>query len=302
MSILKSTELVQYTETLTTHFNKDDVKLNRKLISQFVGLSKDGIQRIKYGKVDRYINGFFDDKKRKKKKDDANSKKKNLFENQCTIILNIGGNIVNCKLFQNSSVQIAGAKTRENKDIVEKIRNFLFDIFNTYIIDKRNGKMFSFVDFPEKLGKFPFRSEMNNFIFNVGININRFNLCSILKKERNIISADFNPQRYVGITAKLKTKRDNVISLLIFRTGNIILSFRCESDGNGSDKLTGDETFEEVQAGRQYIIDLIEENIREVESTDIDSIKIRFIAQDFRKRHIVREGKQYDRLVIYVLK
>ena len=180
-------------------------------------ISSDKIISIKYAKGNILINKCISDKKSKKKK----ILKKN-FYNQCTIIIKCkNGNKINLKLFLNGKIQMTGCKDLNN---AYEVLNILSQELKKewYSLNKGKLKRLEIIDnynfTHDKLN-----IQLINQVYDVGFNINREVLHKLFIEEYNIQSI-YQPIIYVGVNSKINVSSGILVSVLIFKTGKIIIT------------------------------------------------------------------------------
>lgn len=138
---------------------------------------------------------FIEDKSKKVTK---KGKPKKSFGNQITIKSRTM--TFNLKIFFNKKIQVTGVKSRENLDTIFNKLEHLFKIKITS---------------PKLV--------MKNCVANLGVNLNLFKLFHHMKDVN--LSVNYTPEIYPGLKLKHHDR-----TAMIFATGKVILSSKCEED------------------------------------------------------------------------
>lgn len=204
------------TITLITSINTSVNLYNcSKVMKELV--SSDKIISIKYAKGNILISKSVTNNKSAKTK----PSKKN-FYNQCTIIIKCKNeNKINLKLFLNGKIQMTGCKDLNNAyevlDILsEELKKKWFSINEGKL--KRLEIIDNYEFTHDKLN-----IQLINQVYDVGFNINRDVLHKLFIEEYNIQSI-YQPIIYVGVNSKINVSSGILVSVLIFKTGKIIIT------------------------------------------------------------------------------
>ena len=204
------------TITLITSINTSVNLYNcSKIMRELV--SSDRIISIKYAKGNILINKSISNKKTLKPK----PVKKN-FYNQCTIIIKCkNGKAINLKLFLNGKIQMTGCKDINNAyEVLEILGSELKKEW--YSVNEGKLKRLEVID------NYDFKhAELNiqliNEVYDVGFSINRDVLHKLFIEKYNIQSI-YQPIIYVGVNSKINVSSGTLVSVLIFKTGKIIIT------------------------------------------------------------------------------
>lgn len=180
-------------------------------------ISSDRIISIKYAKGNILISKSIDNNKKKKTK----PSKKN-FYNQCTIIIKCkNGNKINLKLFLNGMIQMTGCKDLNN---AYEVLNILDEELKKdwWIYSDNALKKLEIID-NNDFTHDKLNIKLMNSVYDIGFNINREVLHKIFIEEYYIQSI-YQPIIYVGVNSKITVRSGTLVSVLIFKTGKIIIT------------------------------------------------------------------------------
>jgi TATA-box binding protein (TBP) (component of TFIID and TFIIIB) len=226
--------------TISTTCKIGHTIINIENIYNYLPVSKDDILLINYKNNYKTINENLIKKKKKKTKKIV--KKVNNFFNQITLLIAINDDKkINTKLFTNGSVQMTGSKSiADNLIVLNKLMNCLKQ---KYIID---GEEIKFIDNPELLKISDFKISMINTNFGIGREIVREELLKVIKNDtKTVVKAKLKPDIHAAVNIVL-TVLDSIVTILVFKTGNII--------------ITGGKSSIQINTAYNYIINIIEKN------------------------------------------
>ena len=204
------------TITLITSINTSINLYNcSKVMKELVSANR--IISIKYAKGNILISKSISNKKTLKTK----PSKKN-FYNQCTIIIKCkNGNKINLKLFLNGMIQMTGCKDLNNAyEVLEILSEELKKEW--YSVNEGKLKRLEIIDNYEFTHD-KLNIKLINSVYDVGFNINRDVLHKLFIEEYNIQSI-YQPIIYVGVNSKINVSSGTLVSVLIFKTGKIIIT------------------------------------------------------------------------------
>lgn len=241
---IEPTPLKLYTITATTYLS---VGVNTLFLAKFVDLDDSCVVCVKYGKSIRSL-PIYETLK------NTNSKKSNrAFYNQCTLVIRIRDDkIIETKFFNNGYIHMTGCKTLEDGPrTLEKILEILKVQKVIEAFDEKKQKKFllcKYVEDIEKVDIKPLRIVLINTGFDTRCPINRESLHKVLVEKYNLQSK-LDPLVYVAVNVKYVTDTGAKVTLLLFRTGKVIISYN---------------DLDEIKKAYHFINKLIRENYAEV--------------------------------------
>ena len=215
-----------------------------------------------------------------KKKRVKNTVKKNCFQNQATLIINLQEERrINLKIFRNGKVQMTGLKSQEEGT---QACNILIKL----ILDMKSVLPDLVIDYYNPENKIPFISDLKivliNSDYSAGFKMKRDKLHEILFNKNIYVS--YEPDIYPGVNAKFywnksKKNNDGICNCKSECTG--------KGDGNGDGKckkitiatfqsgnviITGARDFSQTKDAYNFINSVFSENFNEIVRS-VDTIK-----------------------------
>lgn len=205
---------------------------NVENIYKYIQLEQGNIIFIKYGNM--MVRSI------KKTKEIKHKKVKKYFYNQTTMQIENDGKYISLKVFNNGSFQLTGCTsligTRNTLDkVFKELKRSMavYDTIQNKIIDKPFADNIDMLNIEHI---YDFKINMINCNFNIGFEINRTKLCSVLTEDN--ISHNFDPIKHAGVITRYQ-HNDKQVSIFIFESGSIV--------------ITGAETCEQVKLSYNYI-------------------------------------------------
>ena len=254
-------------------------QINIHNVARFMDLHMDKILSVKYGKHPLNNRSLIPNKKKKKVK----SGKKN-FYNECTIKIKpctvpdepiiedldiektLNGkkkpkkkskcnNPINIKLFKNGSLQLTGVKNM--KCFLEVIETLFHELKIVKAVI-HEGKLVTkpFITDPAQLILHSIKICMINTNFNLKIKIDRDQLYERLLLDK--IKCKFEPLTHAGVNIKFQYSADKKISILVFKSGAII--------------ITGATNIDQIAEAYNFIISKIKKYGKKIIFVNIDDL------------------------------
>lgn len=148
------------------------------------------------------------------------NKKKSAFYNCLVIIYRIKIDTYkfkefHIKLFNSGKVEVPGTQSEEMIDVISRIINNLIQTNIEHEVKELTEKR---------------ETVLVNSNFDCGYCLNREILVKIIKKD-NVMKCKYDPCNYPGIQCKYKLSGDKCMSVMIFRTGSVLIVGKCEDEG-----------------------------------------------------------------------
>jgi len=250
--------------TMTIICKFQDTSLLVSNIAEYIELNPDakGIVSISLGTLPEHNRRIKSELSKKKTK----RKPKRKFYNQVTmeIFARNPDKLINCKIFNNGTIQLTGCKSVENllcvlntlssklSDEISIINTKKEHIYKPFATNMDNLKL-------DKL--YFFNIVMINCNFDAGYKIDREELFSITKK--NNITATYEPGRHACVNIKYqymcpKEINDKQISIFVFESGKVI--------------ITGSSKRDHIVKAYDFITNLLLINKKEILLEDIDDL------------------------------
>lgn len=147
----------------------------------------------------------------------------NRFRNLIIIVVMINGKKINCKCYNNSKIHITGSKYISDSKLA---RDLIHDILSKSYLVK--NKIHNCIKNNTPLVKHDIFTFMNNYGFQIDskYNINNRRLSEKLIEYDDIISVEYNREKFAGITAKKYIGDNDELTYIIFNTGKITISYK----------------------------------------------------------------------------
>lgn len=251
-----------YISTITT-----TCRLNTDIFTRNVGkyatLSPGGILACRYGHKPDEQRSIIKLKKRKSPEKKVKKRGTNFYNQVSLVVETKNKKRVNVKLFKNGSIQVTGCRNISHfADALGKVFSELLKEKYVFCPKNKDGEKFfqkKFVTNPDEVSIFKIldiKIRMINSNFHVGFRIDRERLQRILD-QANAIST-FEPVVHAGVNIKYSYGNKDVISILVFESGAII--------------ITGAKTKDHIEKAYIYITGIIRDNFNDLVKSDMQKL------------------------------
>lgn len=239
--------------------------INLDYMYKYLKLETGHIVTIKHKDNERTV------EEQKKKK-----KKKKSFHNQISVKIRPDAkkfpeDKINVKIFKNGSLQMSGIRSLDACNCA--LNKLINALVKDYAVLKNNGEMeeIHFVEKKEDVKVTNFKINMINSGFNIGFEVNRDELHSVLLKQK--IQCKYEPCIHACVNIKFHPdSADKKISIFVFESGNII--------------ITGAKQTQPIVESYNYIKKLLNKYKNDIQKTQISKMVLN-----------VQESKEVDDLL-----